>query len=294
MIAAGFSLQPDDEFLERCAALIDEVDCYEVTPETLWFERGDGKLVDNGFFRRFLALRERSGKPFVAHGVGVSMATDSAMDRPRRRRWLARVARDHQVFRFGWWTDHLGASALDGLATTLPVPLPPTSHAAGVVRRRLRAMQRVVPDVGVENNVGYFFPGDPLDEARFLGGCLAGRRTWLLLDLHNLYTMAQNLGFDTDAWLARVDLGRVIEIHLAGGRPSNARWLPTRRVMRLDSHDDAVPEPVWALLDRVLPRCPNLRLVTLERMEGTVLRPPDASALRGELRRMRRALRRYG
>lgn len=38
---------------------------------------------------------------------------------------------------------------------------------------------------------------------------------------------------------------RVLELHLSGGSDSGPDWLPSRRVLRLDSHDGAVPEPVW-------------------------------------------------
>jgi len=289
VVAVGFSLHPDEEFLDLCAPLLEKVDYFEVAPETLWFERDDGALVDNGYFRRFVALRRRSRKPFVAHGVGLSIATAALADARRRRRWLARIASDHRALRFRWWTDHLGASSLDALAVTLPLPLPPTGAAARIVRARLWQMQAVVPDVGVENNVAYFYPGDPMDEPAFIGRCLAAPRTWLLLDLHNVYTMAQNFGFDPGAWIARIDLARVIEIHVSGGRPSDPGWLPSRRVLRLDSHDDAVPEPVWRLLESVRPRCPNLRGVTLERMEGTV-GAGDVALLGQELRRVRSLL----
>src|SRR5581483_8223623 len=171
---------------------------------------------------------------------------------------------------FRWYTDHLGATSLDGLAMTLPLPLPMTAAAAAVVRRRLAAMRRVVPEVGVENNVAYFLLGDALEEPGFLARILGARGAHLLLDLHNLYTMSQNFGFDPEAYLARLDLARVIELHLSGGADSDGAWLPSGRVMRLDSHDAAVPEAVWSLYERVAPRCPRLRGVTLERMEGTV------------------------
>ena len=69
-------------------------------------------------------------------------------------------------------------------------------------------------------------------------------------------------------------LDQVVELHISGGSMSDPAWLPAKRQLRLDSHDTAVPEPVWKLLDQVLPRCENLRGVTLERMEGTV-RPED-------------------
>mgnify|MGYP000964197200 CR=1 FL=1 len=78
--------------------------------------------------------------------------------------------------------------------------------------------------------------------------------------------------------------------HLAGGRDSDPQWLPSRRTLRLDGHDDAIPEDVWKLYEEVLPRCTNLRGVTLERMEGTV-GENDVAPLRDELRRAREVLR---
>lgn len=289
MIPVGFTLQPEVEFVERCAAVIDAADYYEVAPETLWRARG-GRLWPNGFHRQFAALRGR-GRFFVAHGVGLSLGSAAPADAARRRQWLQRVRADHSVFGFRWYTDHLGASALDGLAMTLPLPLPMTAEAARVVRRRLSQMQRVVGDVGVENSVAYFLLGDPLDEPRFLMDCVRARGCHLLVDLHNVYTMARNFGFAPAAYLARLDPAKVIEIHVSGGSDSDPAWLPSGRVLRLDGHDGAVPEAVWRLLESFAPRCPNLRGVTLERMEGTV-GDADVPLLQAELSRLRRTVQR--
>src|SRR5204863_10062707 len=111
----------------------------------------------------------------------------------------------------------------------------------------------------------------------------------LHLDLHNVHTMALNLGFDAAAYLVQLPLDRVIELHLSGGAESNPCWLPSGRTLRLDSHDGAVPEAVWSLLDRVVHRCPDLRAVVLERLEGTA-GAEDVPLLREELRRIRRAV----
>jgi len=289
VIATGFSLPPDQESLERLFPLIvEEPQLYEVAPETLWRQH-DGQLVANGFQRAFVDLRARTGRPFVAHGVGLSLGGTTAADGARRRTWFNRIAADHAAFDFLWYTDHLGVSAPDGLALTLPLPLPFTPAAAAGVARQLRALQAIVPDVGFENTAHYFVLGDPLDEPGFIARCLAGRRTHLLLDLHNVHTMALNLGFDAAAYVGRLPLDRVIELHLSGGAESNPGWLPSGRTLRLDSHDAAVPEAVWSLLDRVVPRCPNLRAVVLERLERTA-GEGDIPLLREELRRIRRAV----
>jgi uncharacterized protein (UPF0276 family) len=294
-VGVGLSLQPDLQYLDLVAPLLPCVDYFEIAPETTWLAPKDPRapLGENGFHRRFFALGRRLSKPFVGHGVGFSLGTASRADLPRRRSWLTRLIADQQVFAFRWYTDHLGASSLMGQAVTLPLPLPYSAYAAKLVRRRLQALQAIVPDVGVENTAQYFLLGEPLSEPAFLGRVLQARRTHLLLDLHNLYTMAHNLGFSAAEYVDELGrhkvLPRVIELHLSGGSFSDGSWLPGGRALRLDSHDSAVPEPVWQLLPAVLARCPNLRGITLERMEGTV-RPADVPHLAEELHRIRSAL----
>lgn len=289
MTALGFTLQPEERTLELLAAVIrEEPDYYEVAPETLWRRDGAGGYHPNGFHELFAALAVETGKPFVAHGVGMSLGTvrPDAVDRARR---LARVAADHAVFQFLWYTDHLGATVLDGLELTLPMPPFMSRETAEIVRSGLATMRAVVPDVGVENSVFYFHLGDPLDEPEFLADIVRDPGCHLLLDLHNVYTTAVNVRFEPWAYVERLPLDKVIEIHIAGGSESDPKWLASKRVMRLDSHDHSVPDEVWTLFERTLPLCPNLRGVTLERMEGTVT-AADVPLLREELRRARRTM----
>lgn len=285
----GFTLQPDEHYLELCEELIlEEVDCYEVTPETLWRRTPEGAIEPNGFHRLFADLRARTGRPFVAHGVAYSPGSFGPSEERRRERWRASLAATHERFEFAWMTDHLGASTLAGSNVALPLPLPPTPEFAARVRASLIELQGVAPRVGVENSAFYFALGDPLDEPDFLRQALDAPDLVLLLDLHNLHTNAENLGFDPHAWLARAPLERVLELHLSGGSTSDPAWLGGES-RRLDSHDHAVPEPVWSLFEAVLPRLANLEAVVLERMEGTV-QPEDVEPLRGELRRIRELL----
>lgn len=290
MIGAGLALQPDDEFLERVAAIARRADYLEITPETTWTATRDGALAPNAFHARFLAAARAWRKPVVAHGVGMSMGTGATEDEARQALWIARMREDQRLFEHAWWTDHLGASSIAGEATMIPMPLPMTAHAASIVRARLDAMAEVVADVGVENSVVHFTLGDPLEEPAFLREVLRAPRRHLVLDLHNLHTMSVNLGFDPRAWLAACDLERVIELHVSGGSESDPRWLASGRSVRLDGHDGAVPEAVWALLDAVLPRCTNARGVTLERMEGTVRDDATVRLLHHELERVQDAI----
>jgi uncharacterized protein (UPF0276 family) len=287
MIPIGFTLQPDEAYLELCAGLIrDEADYLEIAPETTWRPDAAGALVENGFHTWFRAILAETRKPCVAHGVGFSVGS-ARPDARRRAAWLARLALDQAQLGYRWYTDHLGASELDGRDLVLPLPLPYTAEARARVVASLRAMRTVVPDVGVENSVFYFHLGRPLDEPRWLAAALEEADAHLLLDLHNVHTTALNAGFEAWEYVRRLPLERVIEVHLSGGADSDPRWLASGRVLRLDGHDAAVPEEVWRLFERVLPQLPNLRGVTLERMEGTVAQA-DVALLRDELHRARR------
>lgn len=289
-VRVGFALQPDAGFLARVEPLVAEhADYLEVTPETTWRPGPDGALLENGYHRRFREIGAEHGKDFVAHGVGFSLGGFAPEDEARRMRWLARMRADQAAFGYAWWTDHLGVTAPGALDLALPLGLPMTAASAARVRTSLRAMRAVVPDVGFENTALPFVLGDPADEPRFIADVLAEPGAHLLLDLHNLHVHALNFGVDPDRWLAALDLARVIEIHVSGGSWSAPEWLPSGRRLRLDSHDADVPAEVWRMLDDVLPRCGNLRGVTLERMEGSVA-AGDVPRLTAELVRLHEAV----
>jgi hypothetical protein len=285
-VALAFTLQPEERYLDLVAPLLESVDAFEICPETTWRPEGGGRLVPNGYHDRFRALLARSGRRALAHGVGFSLGS-ARPDPIRRARWLERIRADQALFRYEWYTDHLGATELAGRWLALPLPLPMGEEAAARVRASLAALQQAVPDVGLENSVFYARCGDAAEEPAFIARCLDLPRAHLLLDVHNLFTTAVNAGVDAKRCLAALPLERVIEIHLSGGSMSDPSWLPGDRPLRLDSHDAAVPEEVWRIAELAIPRCRNLRALTLERMEGTVAER-DVPLLREELRRARR------
>lgn len=286
-VTVGMMLPPDAATLALLLRIL-ETECqhFAVSPETLWRLDAHGHLIPNGFHREFAELQQRTGRAMVAHGVGLSMGTLWEQDLARQARWLARIREDHSLFHFEWYTEHLGVTSLAGEALTLPLAVSMTPVMAEVIRARLDSLADIVPLVGLENTAAHYLLGTPLEEPVFLRQLLAGPGRCLLLDLHNLYTMSLNLGFEADDYLARLPLDRVIEIHLSGGSWSEPRWSPSGRILRMDSHDGPVPEEVWGMLERILPRCPSLRAITLERRETTVT-PADVPLLSTELARAR-------
>jgi uncharacterized protein (UPF0276 family) len=280
----GLTLLPDPDHLSWMARAVEEhAEFLEVTPETLW----NANLSPSAFHGLVLEIVRRSGRPVVGHGIDLSPGTPG--DDARVERHLAALAREHAAFGFRWYSEHLGFTEIDGLVASLPLPLPPTREAVETVAARTRRLAAVVPDVALENQAALFALGDPAKEPEFLNEVCAAAGCGLLLDLHNAFTNCRNFGLALDDWLAALDLANVVEIHVSGGSESDAAWLASRRVFRLDSHDGDVPQDAWRALERLLPRCPNLRGVVLERNDGT-LDASNVGRFEDEVRRLRATL----
>lgn len=285
-LGVGFALHPDLEYLELCRDIVEkDADFFEINPETLWRPH-DGRLVRNDYYPLYQQIRDRSRKPFVAHGLDFSVGTPLSLDRPRSERWLDRLRDDQAEFRFPWMSEHLGWQIGGGVQTALPLPLPPTAEAVETVAERMRLLASVAGLSAFENGANYLAFGDPAAEPDFFNAICRAAPCRLLLDLHNVHTQCVNFGLDPFEYVRRLDPALVLEIHLSGGSESDPDWLDSRRVFRLDSHDGPVPEDVWKLFEFMRPRCPGLRGVVVERLNGTFA-ASDVPALAAEVRRAR-------
>lgn len=269
-VATGLMLAPDEDFLRDTAALAQQADYWAVSPETLW---QPGSLAPNRFHRRLRALLQLRRRDVVAHTVTMSPGSRP----PGRQAALRALARDHRIFDFAWLTAHQGFAATAVEVLHLPLALPHCEAATAMLRSSCSQLAHIGCEVGLENAVAYAHPTGVLADARQLAS-VGGP---VLLDLHNLWVTAHNAGLQVEALLGALPLERVVELHVSGGSLSPPAW-PLSRRLRLDSHDTAVPEPVWDLLEAVGPRCPHLRGVTLERLEHT-----GTGSLAGELGRIR-------
>ncbi|HYQ18194.1 MAG TPA: DUF692 family protein, partial [Polyangiaceae bacterium] len=138
----------------------------------------------------------------------------------------------------------------------------PLQHSRQNLQRVAERARRVADTLGVpfalENITYYLHPGRAeLPELDFLMGVLEASDAGLLLDVNNVYVNAQNHGFDPYAFIAGLDLSRVVEIHVAGHTRQASGLL-------LDTHGAAVADPVLELLAFTLSRS-GPRPVLLER-----------------------------
>ena len=124
-------------------------------------------------------------------------------------------------------------------------------------------------------------PAAEMDEAEFMRAVLDRTGCGLLCDVTNLYTNAVNHGHELERVLDRWPWDHVVQLHFAGGHWHDGALI--------DSHAQATPPEVWAVLETAVARAP-VRGIVLERDENL---PPFAEVL-VELERARAIGRRHG
>jgi uncharacterized protein len=233
---------------------------------------------------RFFSDRDR----LLGHGVSYSLL--SAEWQAQQSVWLDQLAAELQKYRYHHVSEHFGWMGAGNFAQSAPLSLPlrPETLALGIERLQKLAAVSSVP-IGLENLAFAWSAEDAEQQGSFIRQLLAPVQGFLLLDLHNLYCQTCNFERSAQELLAQYPLELVREIHISGGS-----WSFTgKRRMRRDTHDGAVPAEVFQLLTQVVPKCPNLQAVILERLGHTLRTEEEQRGLREDFDRLRRMMNIY-
>ncbi len=281
MVHVGLSLMIEEPFRLAVLPLLEQgiVDVLEHSFEIGWGRHAVPEWAD--------ALLDHYAEAGRLWGHGVTMSPFS-VEAPAREAWLRRVGRECRRRTYVGVSEHYGfmvAGSLDGGAPLPPPPGPATVATGAAALRRLSEVTG--RPVGLENLAMALCEADVVGQGSVLGEVLDEADGYLVLDLHNLYCQAVNFGVDAHALLDGYPLARVRAMHLSGGSWSDARVVGHSRRFRRDTHDGDVPEPVHELLCHVLPRCPALEVVVLERLGFTVEDADAGARLRDDFMRIR-------
>lgn len=205
------------------------VDFLEAAPEN-WLRVG-GRLG-----KQFRYFTERY--PFVTHGLSLSLGSPAPLD----EQFLGELKVFLDSHQIKFYTEHLSYCSDDGHLYDL-MPIPFTSEAVHYVAQRIRRTQEILDRrIGVENVSYYAAPGQELSELEFLNAVLAEADCDLLLDINNIYVNSINHRYDALEYMRGVPKERVVYFHLAG-------HYVEAEDLRIDTHGDAVCDPVWDLLE---------------------------------------------
>ena len=211
------------------------VDWLEITPEN-WMFQGGKRAYE------LAACAERW--PIVPHSVSLSIGGIDPLDGA----FLDGIERTLKQFDPPFWSDHLCYSSIAGRPLHDLLPLPFTNESIDNTARRVAEVKRRLGTPLLLENATYYshMPGCTMDEAEFIARTLAAADCGLLLDVNNVYVNSINHRFDARAFLDRLPMERVAQIHVAGHTLIEGTII--------DTHIGPVIDEVWSLYRHALAR----------------------------------------
>ncbi|MFM9829250.1 MAG: DUF692 domain-containing protein, partial [Sphingomonas sp.] len=180
-------------------------------------------------------VRERY--PVALHGVSMSIGRATGLEPD----YLARLKKLADRVKPLWVSDHLCWTGIAGFNSHDLLPVPLTNEALDLVCSNIAQAQNVLERaIIIENPSSYVtFAADELTEWAFIAEMARRTGCGLLLDVNNIYVSATNHGFSAIDYLDGIPVDHVRQMHLAGHTAGEA--------LLIDTHDQPVPDPVWAL-----------------------------------------------
>lgn len=201
----------------------------------------------------------------IPHFTNLSLGSAEGLD----EKYLEQVCQLIKRLAPPWWSEHIGFTRAGGVNLGHPAPLPFTMEAVEAMTRNIITARRAIATPLILENVcsPFVWPGAEMTEPEFITAVLFNSGCGLLLDVTNIHTQATNLGGDPAAFLDKLPLERVVQVHFSGAHESKGRLV--------DSRTQPVSESVWKLLDAAVARAP-VRSICLERDDNL---PPLAEIL---------------
>lgn len=250
----------DADILAACLPLMEEsrVEAIEWSFDALF----KVKEIPQWFLELLTAYSTE--KRLIGHGVFFSLFSGKFLQ--EQKDWLKQLKQTCSDFQFDHITEHFGFMTGKDFHYGAPLNIPYTQTTLAIGRDRLKRIYDVCKcPVGLENLAFSYSLDETKRHGIFLEQLLEPVNGFIILDLHNLYCQINNFDIAFDELITLYPLDKVREIHISGGSWDDSITEPGRRVRR-DTHDDAVPEEVFHLLETTIELCPNLKYVVLEQL----------------------------
>lgn len=208
-----------------------------------WLELHPENYVDRGGRYAEILDLAREDWPVVTHGLSACFGALEPFDEGYLND-LRGFLKDLEV---PWHSEHLCIGATNAHFFHDLLPLPFTDEAVLTSAQRISEMRDALDVPIALENVSYYAPQgtNGLDEVDFVVEVLERADAKLLLDVNNIYVNARNFGFNPEAYIDKIPIDRVVQMHVAG-------HLVRDDGLRIDTHGEPVLNDVYGLLEYTL------------------------------------------
>ncbi len=212
-------------------------------------------------------------KPVLLHSLDLSLGTPGPLDEAYLEQLLGVFHRLQGVL----LSDHLAFTKTPEVELGHLCPVAPTQENLGMIAEKIREVQARADALFLLENISTHLrlSGDmPFED--FYSGICDSADCGMLLDVTNIYVNCKNFGVDPFRWIQRLDLGRVVQLHIVGYSQREGRLF--------DSHTENIQEPLFEFAEAILGQAP-VRAVIIER-DGHYPAPEVLLSERDRLRAM--------
>ncbi|WP_326983963.1 DUF692 family multinuclear iron-containing protein [Chryseobacterium sp. MYb264] len=276
----GLAMMAEADFVSAILPLLqsNEIDVLEWSFDT-FYDAEEPEWLNN--LLNFYSENHR----LIGHGVYYSLFDAKWND--RQEVWLQKLKKETEKRNYNHVTEHFGFMNMENFHQGIPLPLSLHQKTLQIGKDRLSRLQDVlnVP-VGIENLAFSFSMDDVKEQGEFLEKLIEDIDGFLILDLHNLYCQARNFNIDIKDLIKSYPLEKVKEVHLSGGSWQESAY-GKDKLIRRDTHDDAIPEELFAVLPYVLSKCKHLEYVIIERLGNTIATEVEREIFFNDFKRVR-------
>jgi len=241
-IGLGFRREIADAFLDGDIT----PDFIEVAVEN-WVELG-GYWGD--VFRQ---VTERL--PLIVHGLSLSIGSPEEL----YYSFLQQVKTFLKSYNVKIYSEHLSFAKFENAHLFDLLPIPFREDSVKHISLRIRQVQDFLEMPLAIENVSYYTSVEAeMTEYEFINNIVEESGCNMLLDVNNVFVNGFNHNYDPYDFIDKMPLDKVSYIHMAGHK----RLAPD---LIIDTHGEAIVEPVYKLFDYTLKKMSNPVPVLLER-----------------------------
>ena len=259
-IGIGFRKEFAEEFLTGNALSPAFI---EVAPEN-WMGIG-------GYWKKIFN-RVAEKHEIFSHGLSLSLGGPDELD----WEFLKNLKSFLKEYDIKMYSEHLSFARCDNAHLYDLLPVPFRWDAVQHIAQRIKSVQDFLERKIAIEIVSYYTPvAAEMSEVDFINSVVKEADCNLLLDVNNIYVNGFNHNYDTKEFLQKLSLDPVAYIHMAGHEKVADDLI-------IDTHGEAIIQPVYDLFDYTIQVLPKQVPVLLERDFNI----PELAELQFEMNRL--------
>ncbi|KGP62404.1 hypothetical protein EP47_08290 [Legionella norrlandica] len=275
---------PEQDYMDASRPLFEsgDVDIIEWSFDMCWGRKIPQPCLD-------LLTKYSSQGCLLGHGVSFSILT--AKRTKRQELWLQYLQNEVNQLNYQRISEHFGFLSTNTFIQGPPLSMPFIPEMLEVGIKNLQQIKQIAKiPIGLENLGFAFCKQDVIEQGKFLTALLEAVDGFLLLDIHNIYCHMINFDMSLDEILDSLPLDRAKEMHISGGSFRSIEQ--NNRNIYCDSHDAAIPQDLFLLLEKNLSRFSQIDSLIFERLGNTLSNHYEAAQFREDFMTLKSLIRR--